>query len=156
VLGRHWGGVQEGLHAVHPVREVEGVMKGAPRDGNGDGESALPSLVGKAQMSSANADEQQQRDALADSSDSEGEGGIESHPKTPSTTASSSEVEKRLALARRVARKWWRLAGLKGHPGLCEDGAAEDFTVPWTKGVAPRVEGRIVCLGGDGSSSSTS
>jgi hypothetical protein len=43
-------------------------------------------------------------------------------------------------------RKWWRLTGLKGHPAMCEE-VGDDFGVSWTKGVAPRVEGRIRCLG---------
>lgn len=150
VLGRHWGGVQEGLHAVHPVREA---LPSSSSSANGaGGGKALPSLVGKAQTSSVDVEEQQS--TLVDSSDSEAEAGNEDDSKTsPSTTAKSSEVEKKLTLARKVVRKWWRLAGMKGHPSLCEGGAGEELAVPWTKGVAPRVEGRIRCLGGEGGSS---
>lgn len=43
-------------------------------------------------------------------------------------------------LARLVARKWVRLAGVKS--GLVEE-AGEEFTPEWTRGIAPRVEGRI-------------
>jgi len=154
VLGKHWGGVQEGLHAVHPVKEAVGAVGGNSASSGGDEKNALPSLVGKAQTSSIDADEQQ--GALGDSSDSEGEAETEGNRETASVTAEASEVEKKLALARRVARKWWRLAGLKGHPGLCEGGVAGDFSIPWTKGVAPRVEGRIICLGGDAGDATSS
>lgn len=43
-------------------------------------------------------------------------------------------------LARLVARKWVRLAGVRS--GLVEE-AGEEFTPEWTRGIAPRVEGRI-------------
>jgi 5'-nucleotidase len=150
VMGKHWGGVQKDLHAVHPVKEASKSStsdeKSGSSSGEGDKENTLPSLVGKAQMSSVGADGHQ--DDL-DPSDSEAEVENENKTKTSPATAESSEVEKKLVLARRVVRKWWRLAGLKGHPALCEGGAGEDFSVPWTKGVAPRIEGRIRCLGGD-------
>jgi 5'-nucleotidase len=136
------------LHAVHPVKEASRSptsSAGEKPSRKGDENDALPSLVGKAQMSSVDADDGQH---AADSSDSEED---ESNAKT---SPGSSESEKKLVLARKVVRKWWRLAGLKGHPALCEGGAGEDFSVPWTKGVAPRVEGRIRCLGGDVSSPS--
>jgi len=155
VMGRHWGGVQRGLHALHPVKEA---LPSSPPDDTattttgGHGENALPSLVGKAQTCSIDA-KVERPDALEDS-DSEAEAEDYNSPRTaPSSTAELSGAEKNLVLARKVVRKWWRLAGLKGHPALCEGGAGagaggEDFSVPWTKGVAPRVEGRIKCLGG--------
>jgi 5'-nucleotidase len=142
VMGKHWGGVQKELHAVHPVKEAsKSPTSGEKPSRKRDENNALPSLVGKAQMSSVDADDEQH---AADSSDSE-----EDENKTKTSLDGSSESEKKLILARKVVRKWWRLAGLKGHPALCEGGAGEDFSVPWTKGVAPRVEGRIRCLGGD-------
>ena len=155
VMGKHWGGVQEGLHAVHPVKEASKSSTQGENDGSSsrerDESNALPSLVGKAQKSSVDADDEQH---VTDSSDSEAE--VENETKTK-TSPESSEAEKKMVLARKVVRKWWRLAGLEGHPALCEGGAGEDFSVPWTKGVAPRVEGRIRCLGGDvGEASSTS
>jgi 5'-nucleotidase len=159
-MGKHWDGVQKGLHAVHPVKEASkspatGEKNASQQD---DGQNALPSLVGKAQTYSVDADDaDKQREAL-DPSDSEEE--VEAGDDPNTSPPESSEAEKKLVLARKVVRKWWRLAGLKGHPALCDGEAGEDFSVPWTKGVAPRVEGRIRCLGGgdlgDASSSSTS
>ncbi|KAF2198448.1 5'-nucleotidase-like protein [Delitschia confertaspora ATCC 74209] len=51
--------------------------------------------------------------------------------------------EHELNIIRRVIKKWWRLTGLKGHPGICDELGAEEFQVNWTKAIAPRVEGRI-------------
>ena len=144
-MGKHWDGVKKGLHAVHPVKKASKSPTASEKNASQeeDGKNALPSLVGKAQTSAVDADEQQ--DAL-DPSDSEDE--VEAGNDS-NTSPEFSEAEKKLVLARKVVRKWWRLAGLKGHPALCDGEAGEDFSVPWTKGVAPRVEGRIRCLGGD-------
>ncbi|CAI6322068.1 unnamed protein product [Periconia digitata] len=48
-----------------------------------------------------------------------------------------------LAMVRRVMKKWWRLAGLKGTPKCADELGTEELRVDWTKAVAPRVEGRI-------------
>jgi len=147
-MGKHWDGVQKGLHAVHPVKDASKSSTADEKTGSSrenDGKNALPSLVGKAQTSSVDADADKQRKAL-DPSDSEEEEEVGNDAKA---SAEDSDAEKKLVLARRVVRKWWRLAGLKGHPALCDGEAEKDFSVPWTKGVAPRVEGRIRCLGGD-------
>jgi hypothetical protein len=60
----------------------------------------------------------------------------------PSRTA--AEEERRLQLARRVIRKWMRLAGLDPTKVGCVEDAGIEFLPPWTSGIAPRVEGRIV------------
>ncbi|KAF2261954.1 5'-nucleotidase-like protein [Lojkania enalia] len=57
----------------------------------------------------------------------------------PATRFSEREV----GIIRRVMRKWWRLAGLKGLPSTCDEIAEAEFQVNWTKAVAPRLEGRI-------------
>ena len=140
-MGRHWGGVQGELHDVHPVREP--VKPGdAALDGSADTQPGsketkrVPSLVGKAQHSHDHADEE----AASDSEDDE-------HPRAdlPAVPTDVSEHERELVVMRKVMRKWWRLAGLKGHPNLCEE-MGEEFGVHWTRGIAPRVEGRIRCL----------
>jgi len=57
---------------------------------------------------------------------------------------SAAEEERRLRLARRVIRKWMRLAGLDYTNVGCVDEAGVEFTPPWTSAIAPRLEGRIV------------
>ena len=53
----------------------------------------------------------------------------------------SHKRETELVIMRKVIRKWWRLTGLPGHPHL--DTGEEEFSVGWTQGITPRVEGRI-------------
>ena len=123
-LGHHWGEVGVGVHAVHPVREArrrktgEGLAK--EKKGEGEGE------------------ERNDHPGLSDSEDDE------AHAPPVSPTAGQKQSE--LDLMRRVTRKWWRLAGITGHPGLCEE-ADEGFAVHWTQGICPRVEGRIQIIG---------
>jgi 5'-nucleotidase len=57
-----------------------------------------------------------------------------------------SEREK--DVVRRVARKWWRLAGLKHTPQACDELDGREFVVNWTKAIAPKLEGRIREVGG--------
>lgn len=56
------------------------------------------------------------------------------------------QIDRELRIMRRVARKWCRLAGVQSKACDCLDEG--EFDVPWTKAVAPRVEGRIVEVGG--------
>lgn len=66
----------------------------------------------------------------------------------PVTTVETSQNERELMIARQALRKWWRLAGLKerkGHDMGFEKG--EELGVAWTKGICPRVEGRIKTFG---------
>ncbi|PVI00350.1 Metallo-dependent phosphatase [Periconia macrospinosa] len=52
-----------------------------------------------------------------------------------------------LTIVRKVMKKWWRLAGLKGTPKCADELGTEELKVDWTKAVAPRVEGRIKEVG---------
>lgn len=51
-------------------------------------------------------------------------------------------------IARRVMKKWRRVAGLKGAPTLCDELGVGEFQVNWTRAIAPRLEGRIREVGG--------
>jgi 5'-nucleotidase len=56
--------------------------------------------------------------------------------------------DKQTEMIRRVMKKWWRVAGLKGIPKACDELGGSEFEVNWTKAIAPRVEGRIREIGG--------
>lgn len=59
---------------------------------------------------------------------------------------SSADEDHRLQLARMVVRKWMRHAGL--HPNHLKTMEGEgEFTPPWTSGISPQLEGRIVVEG---------
>ncbi|OKL61178.1 hypothetical protein UA08_03253 [Talaromyces atroroseus] len=78
-------------------------------------------------------------------SDSEPEILISSHEEmnyVTTTATSAAEEEYRIRLARKVLKKWMRLAGVQSSG--CVDDAGEEFTPSWTWGIAPRCEGRIL------------
>ena len=158
-MGRHWGGVHDELHQAHPVREPK--VPNIPRqaddpaanrqyehtDGNTqkstankDGET-MPSLVGKAQQphhpmpvrkkqktkeadTEAAVDDGTHEHHLSDSEDD--------HSDLKPVPTESSQRERELVIMRKVMRKWWRSAGLQGHPNLCDE-LGEEFGVHWTK-----------------------
>jgi 5'-nucleotidase len=60
--------------------------------------------------------------------------------------AQSSKKERDLIIMRRVTKKWRRLAGLSGQPDV-EDVQSGEFVVGWSRGIAPRLEGRIKIVG---------
>uniref|UniRef100_A0A093UNP5 Trifunctional nucleotide phosphoesterase protein YfkN n=2 Tax=Talaromyces marneffei PM1 TaxID=1077442 RepID=A0A093UNP5_TALMA len=83
---------------------------------------------------------------LDSDSDSEPEILVSSHEETnyiTTTATSPAEEDQRLRLARKVLKKWMRLAGVHGKTGVVDE-AGEEFTPPWTWGIAPRCEGRIL------------
>ncbi|KAL2419839.1 hypothetical protein ABEF95_006303 [Exophiala dermatitidis] len=65
----------------------------------------------------------------------------ESHRRVRDLQRDRSERE--LQIIRKVIRKWWRLAGLKGQPKCCDSMTDDEFQVDWTRAIAPRIEGRI-------------
>lgn len=78
-------------------------------------------------------------------SDSEPEILVSSHEEMnyiTTTATSPAEEEYRMRVARKVLKKWMRLAGVHG-TGVVEE-ASEEFTPSWTWGIAPRCEGRIL------------
>ncbi|MCJ1445066.1 MAG: hypothetical protein MMC23_005571 [Stictis urceolatum] len=63
----------------------------------------------------------------------------------PTPTDGGFDVtEKQKQIIRYYAKKWWKAAGLKGHADLVE--CERDMAVGWTKGIEPRVEGRITLI----------
>ncbi|EMD00786.1 hypothetical protein BAUCODRAFT_135561 [Baudoinia panamericana UAMH 10762] len=170
-MGRHWKGIHEGLHEVHPVREPvqpgerdglrEAAGEGTVGDGDGGPKEEVPSLVGKA-LRGDDHDARQQHagkprrrqaktdDHLMHHSDSEDDNSYRADlPAVPTDGNAPSELarrERELVIMRRVTRKWWRLAGLKGHPALCDE-QADELGVHWTKGICPRLEGRVRMVG---------
>ncbi|KAI1501320.1 flagellar associated protein [Biscogniauxia marginata] len=56
-------------------------------------------------------------------------------------------IDKEMQIMQRVFTKWARLAGVECQ--VADELKAGDFEVDWTKAIAPRVEGRIVCVGGE-------
>ena len=115
----HWQGIHKELHKVQPV--VRPSKSGASTPVREVPEAAKP-------LSSHLREEvvyNREEDIHPDSSDDEDH----QHPHD----VNMGELRKReQVLARKTIRKWWRLAGLPGHP-KCADGLDEgELEVDWT------------------------
>ena len=157
-LSRAWGDIHDSLHDVHPVHEPlkpGDAIAVRGRQASLANAEDVPSLVGKAQRDGEQEGVDEGLEARkrrqsgthhhhhAHDSDSE-----DDHSDHPAVATDSSARERELLIMRRVMRKWWRLAGLKGHPNMCEE-QGDEFAVHWTRGIAPRVEGRIKMVNGE-------
>jgi 5'-nucleotidase len=120
---RHWDNVQQDLH------KKQGVLDPAPLKHNDVKNVQKKHLRGYGTP------------AASDSEDEEG-----AALKVGAIEQEAWNEDRELDIMRRVMKKWWRLAGLKGRPGLAE--TVEFNTVHWTKAIAPRLEGRINMVGG--------
>lgn len=144
-MGRQWGNVHEDLHEKHPVREPIQVNEqpAATRMPEAD-TNGVPSLVGKAQKKrSINGKvKHAPGEEHLHHSDSE-----DDDTDLPAVASEVSEQERRLIIMRKVMRKWWRLTGLQGHPAMCNE-VGEEFGVHWTRGICPKLEGRIKMVSG--------
>jgi hypothetical protein len=110
-----------------------------------DGEQR-ESLVGRAQQQMAR--EGAARSTKVPEVDKEGEedwNGSDSEDDDADLPEAPAK-ERQLRIMRTVMRKWRRVAGLPGHADMCEQ-KGDEFAVPWTRGIAPRLEGRIRMVG---------
>lgn len=89
---------------------------------------------------------------LLDESDSEDEGDGEDDQKDDRRREADVRraidlIDREMQIMRRVFGKWARLAGVECR--VVDDLKEGEFEVDWTKAIAPRLEGRIVCVGGE-------
>jgi 5'-nucleotidase len=118
-LGRCFGRIHEEVHAHHPVVEPIPPFKDAT-DASNTASQNYPSRKG--------AD-----DTALDENDEESD-----TPPVPTVVSEQerqvvSEQERQLVIMRKVMRKWWRLAGLKGHSSPCDEMNGKEFATNWTK-----------------------
>ena len=124
-MSRHWKGVHDGLHQTHPVVEPS-------RNGEGGHDiaaQAFPLQERKANVANdkhVNDHEEANIHHHLDETDDE----EDSHPHA---VASAQRRERDLYLIRKVIRRWFRLAGLKGHPSCCDSLGEGQYKVHWTK-----------------------
>jgi len=169
-LGHHWGTVQDELHSVHPVREpiIPGSSSehknetdpsttdasGSPTARKPASEKELgadaPGLIGQALRNDNPHTHKKRKTDLDRTSDPDithpGLSDSESETDAPAVPHEPSNRERELKIMRRVTRKWWRATGLQGHPAMND---TQGEGVHWTRGIAPRVEGRIRIIGVD-------
>jgi len=154
--GEHQDDVQKGRQKEVEERkrqEKRDVVGGKGAAGHGGEQHQGSDLVSSALASSNqppdtsdNTDNRNMEQISTDSSSSD-----EADDSTTDLPATAplhiSKEERRKILARKVARHWWKRAGLKGHPGIVdEEGDTDGQRCAWTRGIVARVEGRIICL----------
>jgi hypothetical protein len=131
-MERHWSKVAAEVGTSHPSivskssasSPVEDKSSGERKPGWGD---FTPTKLRSRRSSLVPADEAENSSSSSDGEDD----GIE-----------AVEVDdKELGIMRRVFKKWCRLAGVQGR--ACDELKESEFEAPWTKAVAPKVEGRI-------------
>lgn len=173
-LGHHWSGVHADLHETHPVREpIDPRDKDTherlsqPSTGSSENQgSGVPGVVGQVLRHDAGASQSGEKKSKHDENTpeyntsahkkSEEDNSDVRHPglsdsedddtEVPPVAHDSSARERELILIRKVSRRWWQKAGLKGRPSLC-DSLDDDGGISWTRGISPRLEGRIQIIG---------
>lgn len=133
-MDRHWGGVVSNVLQHHPVIEPDLNRRDV-------GAEELPQPGGRKRQHSqwedwSPAKLRERRSSILplDEHADENEHGSEAESEV-------RDMEKELRIMRKVFRKWSRLAGVHGR--ACDDLSEGEFTVDWTRAIAPRLEGRI-------------
>ncbi|KAL1859866.1 hypothetical protein Plec18170_001812 [Paecilomyces lecythidis] len=151
-LDRHWDAIHQNLHGDDWLRPPSAtpspVIETAPKRPTFVRNSSTRYYYGRYQPPAGVAEELDEgQDDMDSDSDSDPEI-LTTHQSEANyvtlNAKSAAEEEYRLHLVRSVVRKWMRHAGLKKDVPDCVDDAGAEFTPPWTAGIAPKVEGRIV------------
>ncbi|KAI9054242.1 hypothetical protein LZ554_001410 [Drepanopeziza brunnea f. sp. 'monogermtubi'] len=135
-MEKHWDGVQKSMDATTPIVEPRTPVLGSSNPGS----PALQRNGPEGSEVAKQADEAAEDDTL---DDSDHESDADDDEPTRSGVDAEGCREREVELARKIMKKWWRLARLPGQPKCCDDMDAEEFKVDWTKAIAPRLEGRI-------------
>ena len=134
-LGRHWGGVQAKLHQQPVLDSQEKESKTAHKH----------TLSGNVKREKEE-DEKGHR-CGDDDSDEDDAVDILNGASDPATIEQAEKKERETYLARSVVRHWMRVAKIKS-AGVVDDGGAvngrQDGMPDWTRGIAPKLDGRIV------------
>ena len=130
-MSRHWGGVHDKLHSGKGMEVNGGKAHKHTRSGNLKGE--------KVEVEGHKVD-----------SDSEDEASGGNGSEVDRVVKRGAANERRTSLARRSMRQWMKVAGIVHYgDGLVEQQDDEQLLPHWTRGIAPRLEGRIVIEGSD-------
>ncbi|KAI1767117.1 Metallo-dependent phosphatase [Hypoxylon sp. FL1150] len=135
-LDRHWDGVTNKVNAKHTKRDpTTPTTPTSPtmRTNASGWDSWTPQKIRERKACALTMDESD-NDEPNDQGKREVAGDIET-------------IDKEMQIMRRVFAKWARVA--KVHSRVGEELKEGEFKVDWTKAIAPRVEGRIICVGGE-------
>ena len=139
-LGRHWGTVHQELQQVHPILEPQApntkaveAFRAAAAKGSAKGGHARSHHGGGRMTPGGMRPEGAETPLNESESEFEEEGAVGARSDVKPVPTAVSQRERELVIMRKVMRKWWRLAGLPGHPNLCDELGEGEFMVNWTK-----------------------
>lgn len=118
-MDRHWKGVQKSMSTTQLALEPQPRAKSLEKLAE-----AIPTLRPK-KGDSATISATKIEDPIDESDDDV------SADETEDIKASNVKHERDMKLARKVTKKWWRLAGLPGQPKCCDE--VFEFHVDWTR-----------------------
>lgn len=136
-MGRHWDSVTKKVNAVHtPIATgARGTDQGREERAKASGwDDWTPERIRERKILDTSVDE-------SDSDEDNKDKGADKH------VGEVEMIDKEMNIMRRVVAKWARLANVESRIG--EELKENEFKVDWTKVIAPRVEGRIICVGGE-------
>ncbi|KAK8037751.1 hypothetical protein PG991_001097 [Apiospora marii] len=150
-INRHWDNVSSKVSTSHPhIAPLESTSPNAPRasaaakDNKRGWDNWTPEKL-RSRRASVGRMREEEEDSDADAEnddDGEGEGDERRHVAEHEV----EDLDKELQIMRRVVRKWSRVAGV--HCRVGDELKEGEFEIDWTKAIAPRIEGRIVMVGG--------
>lgn len=117
-MNSHWNGVKKSVHSKHPVMEAKPANPGTQK--------LLPTQ--RAPVTNGDKDGVES-DSESDISEQE----VSCDDRRPPPD------EREQQMIKRVARKWWRLTGLPGRPGLCSNIGEDEVRIDWTRVCKPLV-----------------
>ncbi len=149
-IGRHWDKIADQVgstHYAHPGADANPTPASptarAPHFPSGGGwDDWTPERIRECKASAAPLDEEDSEDVDGDNDNNEDGAGSSGEAE-----ASLDLMDHELQIMRRVFGKWARLAGVECK--VVDELKKGEFEVDWTKAIAPRVEGRIICVGGE-------
>lgn len=157
-MSGHWGKIHGSLHKSHPVlnaspvealpvaeSKLDAAVEPSEQEQVHANGEARQSLVGRAQRHSRQPSDLAHRPAKSRKVKHE-ESSVGSDSEDEHDFPEDPVREKELYIMRKVMRKWCRITGLLGKSQMCAQ-KGEDFAVTWTRGIAPRLEGRIKIIG---------
>ncbi|RYP52013.1 hypothetical protein DL769_010731 [Monosporascus sp. CRB-8-3] len=150
-MGRHWNKVSEEVATHHHVQHNP---KPGPTPASTTVQTNLP---GKG-WEDWTPEKIRQRKANVttplDDSDSEdmgedvdGDGDGDGASQEDLASAEVEKIDHEMQVMRRVFSKWARIAGVEC--SVVEELKEGEFEADWTRAIAPRIEGRIACVGGE-------
>ncbi|KAL8997813.1 MAG: hypothetical protein Q9169_002984 [Polycauliona sp. 2 TL-2023] len=147
-LGRHWGGVQEKLHGMDCMGVVGPKAKEQGREEEEMGRGHKHTLSGTVKRHADHSTDTNDQNHHCGDDDSDDDDAVDilNGTSDPAIVAAREKEQRETYLARSVVRHWMRVAKIKS-AGVVDDGLKDEMP-DWTRGIAPRLEGRIVVEGG--------